>query len=101
MPHKTRKHLLDRFQQHLLEAYKNHCRTHELKATNKGLVIFLIDQDLIGEPAIRRFTVLKEMEGLNNEKVVGKTLAVHTIARRFNISERAVWNILQRQMKPD
>lgn len=91
-----RKHLVDRFQEHLHEHFRLYCERHGLDSADKNLLLsFLIDQDLISPKAIQRYTVLHEYEVLLPELQGHKTETVGALAHRFSISERTVWNILK------
>lgn len=90
-----RKFILDRFQKHLQESFEAFCLRHDIEKSEQQLVTFLIDQDLIGSVQLQRFTVLKEFEYMNQMPNCPKTQIVDTLANRFCISERTVWNILK------
>ena len=91
----NRKHLLDRFQEHLGERYQTWCERHGVQKSDDRLVTFLIDQDLIPSIHIQRYAVLNEFDKLRKEPYFRKTLTVNTLAHRFSISEQTVWNILK------
>ncbi|MBI1227821.1 MAG: hypothetical protein GC192_21480 [Bacteroidetes bacterium] len=91
----NRKHLLDRFQEHLGERYITWCERHGFQKSDDRLVTFLIDQDLIPATLIQRYAVLREFDKLSKEPSFHKTHTVNTLAHRFNISERTVWSILK------
>ncbi len=91
----NRKHLLDRFQRHLEERYQAWCDRHGVQKSDDHLVTFLIDQDLIPSMQIQRYAILNEFDKLSQSPEFHKTLTVNTLAHRFNISERTVWNILK------
>lgn len=90
-----RKHILDRFQEHLHESFETYCARHGMPKTGIQLITYLIDQDLISTTHIQRYTVLKEFEQLYPEQDRHKTQVVNTLAHRFSISERTVWSILR------
>jgi predicted transcriptional regulator YheO len=91
----NRKHLLERFQEHLDEHYQVWCERHDVRKSDDRLVTFLIDQELIPSVQIKRYAVRSEFEKLSKEPIFNKTQIVNTLAHRFNISERTVWNILK------
>jgi hypothetical protein len=91
----NRKHILDRFQQHLSENYETWCERHGVLKSDDRLVTFLIDQDLIPATLIQRYAILREFDKLSKDPFFHKTHTVNTLAHRFNISERTVWNILK------
>lgn len=92
--HSIKKTLLDKFQEHLEEAYTSHCRQHDQVINQQGLLNYLIDQGLIPLPQIRRFTVSKEF----NQQFLApksKTQTIRKLSDFFNISERHIWGILK------
>lgn len=90
-----RKYILDKFQQHLHQSFEVFCKRHDIKKTEDHFIAFLIDQNLITTPQLRRFTVCKEFEKMCLEKEYTKSIMVDTLANRFSISERTVWTILK------
>ena len=99
--HEPRKHILDKFQQHLRHSFEVFCERHEIKNTEDHFITFLIDQNLIAMPHLLRFTVCKEFEKMCLEKEYSKTIMVDTLANRFSLSERTVWTILKHIKKND
>ena len=90
-----RKHILDRFQEHLNQNFLNYCQRHGIDQTDDQLITFLIDQNLISHTHIQRYTILKEFERLYPEQDYHKTQTVQVLADRFSISKRTVWSILK------
>ncbi len=95
----NRKHLLDRFQEHLNESYETWCERHSVPKSDTRLVTFLIDQDLIPAAHIQRYAVIREFGKLCEEPSFHKTQTVNILAHRFNISERTVWSILKHSVQ--
>ena len=91
----NRKHVLDKFQEYLSENYQMWRTKHHVEKSDAHLVTFMIDQDLIPSTQIQRFTITEAFAKLREEPYFQKTQAVHTLAHRFNVSERTVWNILK------
>ena len=91
----NRKHIMDKFQEHLYASYISYCELHDISSSIPGFITFLIDHDLIPSTQIKRYTILKEFKTLFPKKQNHKTKTVHELAHRFNISERAVWSILK------
>lgn len=90
-----RKYILDRFQDHLQQNFKNYCDRHGIDQSSQQLVTFLIDQDLMSLAHVQRYTILNEFEKLHPGQTYHKSHAVNTLANRFSLSERTVWNILK------
>lgn len=93
----NRKRILDTFQQHLYQNYEKFCKRQDLQPTAQGLIIFLIDHDLIPPVTIKRYTVLQEFEEVFPKQEHHKTQTVHILSDRFNIPERTVWGILKKK----
>lgn len=94
-----RKRIIDRFQDHLNQNFKNYCKRHGIERTDDQLITFLIDQNLISITHIQRYTVLREFEKLYPEQDYHKTQTVNVLADRFSISKRTVWSILKHMDK--
>lgn len=92
----TRKHLLDRFQEHVYKNFESYCERHHFENTKAGLITYLIDHELIPLLHLQRYTILREFEQLHVEESFQKTQVVGVLAHRFHLSERTVWSILKR-----
>jgi hypothetical protein len=90
-----KKHLIDKFQEHLEAQYDEYCRRHNMVKNEHQLVGYLIDQMLITPTQLQKYTILREFEKINNESKCAKTRAVETLANRFSLSERTIWSILK------
>ena len=90
-----KKHLIDKFQEHLEAQYDEYCRRHDIAKNEHQLIGYLIDQMLIHPTLLQKYTILREYEKINHESKCPKTQAVETLANRFNLSERTVWSILK------
>lgn len=91
----NRKHVLDRFQEHLDLSYENYCDRHGIEKSFSGFISFLIDHELIGSVTIKRYTVLKEFKEAYPLHNFHKTRTVTTLSDKFNIPERTIWGILK------
>ncbi len=96
----ARKHILERFQEHLSRSFEIYCKRHGLNQSEDRLITFLIDQDLIPGGHAQKYAVIKEYEQLLQEQAYQKTQMVSLLAHRFNISERTVWAILKPLSQP-
>lgn len=92
----TRKHLLDRFQEHVYKNFEAYCERHQFENTKAGLITYLIDHELIPVAHLQRYTILREFEQLHLEASFQKTQVVGLLSHRFHLSERTVWSILKR-----
>lgn len=95
----NRKQILDLFEDQLFISYEDYCKKHELPPDYKGLITYIIDQELIHPSVIQKYTVLKEF----NARCLGdrgqKTQTVEALADRFNLSSRTIWSILKSHVK--
>ncbi|WP_421795886.1 hypothetical protein [Haliscomenobacter sp.] len=95
----NRKQILDLFEDQLFISYEDYCNKHELPPDYKGLITYIIDQELIHPSVIQKYTVLKEF----NARCLGdrgqKTQTVEALADRFNLSSRTIWSILKSHVK--
>ena len=96
--HPIRKTVIDKFQEHLLDAYTLYCQQHELELSVEGLVAFLIDHDLIPPPQIKRLAVYGEYTKLS-AKQKSKTKIIKAISNLLNISERHTWSLLKYELE--
>ncbi len=92
----ARKHLLDRFQEHVHKRFEAYCDRHGFENSKDGLITYLIDLELIPATSLQRYTILREFEQLHIEQSFQKTQVVGVLANRFHLSERTVWSILKR-----
>ncbi len=91
----TRKFLLDKFEAYTIESYHDFCEKHDIEANLENFMTYLIDQGMISHTEIKRNTIRREFDELYPQKEHHKTKTVLTLAERFNVSERSVWNILK------
>ncbi|MEO1260629.1 MAG: hypothetical protein AAFZ15_17665 [Bacteroidota bacterium] len=94
---KNHKYLLEKFEEHLFDKYTDYCEAHGKPPTEKGLLTFLIDHDLIPPVEIRKFAVKAEFGKFASNDSFTKTQTVNVIADLFNIPQRTVWNILRQK----
>ncbi|KAA3632654.1 MAG: hypothetical protein DWQ02_14400 [Bacteroidetes bacterium] len=55
----------------------------------------MIDQELIGQVAIKRYTVIQEFKEAYPLHNYHKTNTVTTLSDKFNIPSRTIWGILK------
>lgn len=95
-----RKLILDKFQEHLEKGFTEYCLRHQLEASNHNFSTYIIDQNLITLPYLQRFAVTREYEYMMERDACSKSILVNTLAHRFSISERTVWEILKNIKTP-
>jgi len=96
--HPIRKTVIDKFQEHILNAYSTYCQKHEIKESVEGLLVFLIDQDLISPSQIKRLAVYGEYTKLSAKRK-NKTIIIKEISSLLNISERHTWSLLKYELE--
>ena len=90
------KYLLDRFQEYIYQEYLSYCIKHELAASDKGFLTFLIDKKIIPIKEIKQYTILQEFHEVYPKNEFHKTNTVLSLADKYHISERSVWSILKK-----
>jgi len=92
----NRKLILDKFQNYVSKNYIQYCEKHEVPINIEGVLTYLIDQQVIPNKSIQKYTILNEFKELYPKNEHQKTKTVICLANRFNISERSVWNLLRK-----
>lgn len=95
----NRKQILDLFESQLLGGYEAHCEQHQIQLDYKGLITYIIDQDLINPQIIQKYTVMKAFRARSIEQRGAKTQIVEELADRFNLSTRTIWSIIKQDTK--
>lgn len=95
----NRKQILDLFESQLLGGYEAHCEQHQIQLDYKGLITYIIDQDLINPQLIQKYTVMKAFRARIVAQRGAKTQIVEELADRFNLSTRTIWSILKQDTK--
>ncbi len=91
----NKKYILDQFQEHLNQCYKNYCERHNTEFKIEHFTRYLIDQNLLDASTIRRYTIIREYKSLKHNSPSAKTDKVRLLADRFHLSERSVWAVLK------
>lgn len=95
----NRKQILDLFENQLFQSYEDYCQKHGLQPDYKGLITYIIDQELINPSTIQKYTVLKAFHDQCVDIRGQKTQTVEVLADRFNLSSRTIWSILKSEVK--
>jgi hypothetical protein len=95
----NRKQILDLFETQLYSSYEVYCQKHGLQPDYKGLITYIIDQELINPSTIQKYTILKTFHDQCLDIRGQKTQTVETLADRFNLSSRTIWSILKSEGK--
>lgn len=62
----------------------------------RKIIVFLIHSRLISTKTIRHFTLIREYETMAEQgKFRNKTLLIRAMAKRLNMHENTIWNILK------
>lgn len=86
---------LERFQEHLERNYDAYCNRHNIEKTEKQLLRYLIDNDLILGPQIQKYTVNEEFKQIYPQIEPRKTQAINHLSNRFMLSERTIYSLLK------
>lgn len=92
----NRKLLLDKFHEHLDSDYVFFCKRHQIEPSTHSFTTFLIDENLISETIIKRYTVKQEFQELIQIQDAQKTKTVNALSDKFKIPERTIWGILKK-----
>jgi len=98
MPNYQKK-MIDKFFSIILADFEKYCERHNANPHNDTFLTYLFDSDLLNENTMRRYTVLADYQDLHSQATFQKTKAVRLLADRFQLSDRAVWNMLAEREK--
>lgn len=93
------KKLMDNFFDIIHKDFVKYCERHQALQNNDTFLTFLHDLNLLNENTIRRYTILEAYEKMSAIPNFQKTKAVRLLADKFNITDRAIWNILSAKYK--
>ncbi len=94
-----RKQLVDIFTKVVLKNYSEHCLRHGIPENNHTFLNFLFTKNLLREVAVRHFTISTEFKKTYDKSKSTKTQTVRLLADKYNMTERAVWNIIKTRSK--
>lgn len=86
--------LIDNFSALILSEFKEYCVKYEIEATQHDFLIFLLDKKLLDNNAIHKYAVIKEYAKISSSPDFKKTKAVKFISKKYNVTDRTIWNIL-------
>ncbi len=89
------KEVLDLFSDRLRQNFKSHCVNCHMPDDLAHFVTYLIDRDLINSSIIRKYAIKEAYYDLHEKEEIGKTQVVQVLSKRFNVSKRTVWSVLQ------
>lgn len=95
MDNRFENHLMDTFKAQLTKNFLTYCAKHSLKPNLEHFTSFLVDNNLIKDSALQRYTIAAIYKEMQLESLMNKTQIVETLADRFNVATRSVWNILR------
>ncbi len=98
MPNYQKK-MIDNFFSIVISDFKKYCERHDFAPQNDTFLTYLFDSNLLNENTIRRYTILETYHQMNRLPDFQKTKAVRLLAERFQLSDRAVWNMLAEKVK--
>lgn len=96
MERQNKKQVLDLFSEKLCQQFESYSKEY-CQATNlENFITYLIDHELITPNAIKQYTILEVFNELYASTKKGKTEVVNTVANRFNLTPRSIWNTLRK-----
>lgn len=96
MEKQNRKYVLDIFSEKLRSRFEVFCREHRQNTSLENFITYLIDQDLITPGAVKHYAIVETFNELYPSKKQQKTDIVNTLADRFNLTPRSIWNALRK-----
>ena len=91
------KYLVDQFVRNTLTAFQQYCFRHTLSPTNENFLTYLYDRELLNENNMRRYIIMEEYDQMHILPTFKKTQAVRKLADKYQLSDRAIWNIIARK----
>ncbi len=88
---------LEKFSNKIHQTFSAFCIKENLEFNTKTLLLYLIDKGLLNKIDIRNFLILEEFEELYSSNNFHKTQTIKLLADRFDISDRAIWTMLNRK----
>lgn len=96
MGKQNRKYVLDIFSEKLRLKFETFCEDHRQNKSLENFITYLIDQDLITPGAIKHYAINETFNELYPDNEMQKTAVVNTLANRFNLTPRSIWNALRK-----
>ncbi|MFN7116404.1 MAG: hypothetical protein ACK4TA_06355 [Saprospiraceae bacterium] len=96
----SRKYVFDIFSEKLRGKFAIFCREHRQQDTLENFITYLIDQDIIPPSTIKHYAINETFNELYASSAQPKTEVVNTLADRFNLSPRSIWNALRKNIPP-
>ncbi len=91
--------LVEQFFTRLQQNYEGYCEVSKVDASLKNFLLYLIDNDLINESDIRKYTIINEFIEVHQTETIKKTNIVKRLSEKFRISDRAIWSMLRKSNK--
>ena len=97
MGQEVRKQVVDVFTQKLQRNFRLYCQEQSLPSDLEQFMTYIIDHGIIDKHTIRHYAILEVFNELYPANEHKKTQTVEQLARRFNVSARSIWNVLQKR----
>lgn len=94
-----KKQLTDSFSNAILNKFDQYCIEQNINPNLENFLTYLVDRGLIPSGTIQNYTVVEAFVHMSNLNGTNKTKLVESLANRFNITSRTVWNILRKYHK--
>ena len=93
------KKIMDNFCSLVQTDFKAYCARHQLSPNTESFLTFLYDLKLLNENKIRKYTIIEEYEKMHNLPGFRKTKSIRLLADKFQVTDRAIWNMLSQKTK--
>ena len=91
--------LLRQFQKRIQQSWERYCELHSVENRQQEFMDWLIDQQLISDTSIRRFTIVNDFNALYPDGKKRKTEVIKSLSVKYNLSERTIWTIIRKTIK--
>lgn len=96
MERHNRKQVLDIFSQKLSRKFEVYCKDHNQNTSLENFITYLIDQEIITHNVVKQYAIVEVFNELYPSAEKLKTEVVNTVADRFNLTPRSIWNTLRK-----
>lgn len=91
--------LVEEFSSKLEHNYSDYCEIASVEKNLKTFLRYLIDNNLLNQSDIRKYTIVEEFQELLSTQQINKTNAIQILSKKFNISDRSIWSMVRRGRK--
>ncbi|MEO1261055.1 MAG: hypothetical protein AAFZ15_19800 [Bacteroidota bacterium] len=88
--------LFRQFEKKIQQSWDQYCKAHSVENRTEEFIAWLIDQQLISDTSIRRYTIISDYNNLYPDGKTKKTEVVRSLSLKYNLSERSIWTIIRK-----